>query len=180
MCFFLLRSEEQPQAASVPYGTQLVLPHISIILEHLGKSIGQTTKDLTKAKGKLSKISPVSSVELSVLSKISPYIKDSDNSSILIRLMLPLLTVTQKEESQIGMLKSIKKLLRNVEDPMVYYGQLSRLFSSVHSREARTQLCEVFSSIARKNEAFYKHAQLLYGLNSWSKKQLDEPDFERR
>ncbi len=63
---------------------------------------------------------------------------------------------------------------------MAFYGQFSKLFSSLQSREARTELCEVFSSIAQQNETLSEHAQLLHGLNSWNKKQLDEPDFERR
>lgn len=94
--------------------------------------------------------------------------------------MLPILNATQKGESQIGILKSIKNLLQNIEDPMVFYGQFSRMFSSLRSREARTELCEVFSSIIQRNSSLAEHAQLLHGLNSWDNKRLDEPDFERR
>ena len=178
--FIFISSEDMSQDTAIPYGTQLVLPNVLIILNFLSKSIERTTKDLSKAKGKLAKISPVSNVELSVLSKISPYITDSKQSLILVRLMLPILNATQKEESRVGMLKSIKNLLQNLEDPMVFYGQFSRLFSSLRGREARTELCKVFLSIAGKNGSVSEHAQLLHGLNSWNKKQLDEPDFERR
>lgn len=165
---------------SIPCGTQLVLPHVSTILAYLNKSIKQTTKDMSKARGKLAKTSPVSSTELSVLSKISPYIVDSEQSLVLVRLMLPILNATQKEESQIGMLRSIKNLLKNVMDPMIFFGQFSRLFSSLHSRAARIELCDVFSSIAQKRVNLSECAQLLHGLNSWDKKHLDEPDFETR
>ena len=175
-----LGSEESSEDTAVPYGTQLVLPHVPTILDYLNKSIKRTTKDLSKAKGKLAKISLVSNVELSVLSKISPYITDPDQSLLLVRLMLPILNATRKEESQVGMLKSIKNLLQNVEDPMVFYSQFSRLFSSLQSREARAELCDVFSSVTMHNESSSEYAQLLHGLNSWNKKQLDEPDFERR
>ena len=164
----------------VPYGTRLILPHTPVILDHLSKSIKRTNKDLPKAKGKRAKISLVSTVELSVLSKISPYIVDAELSLILVRLMLPILNASQKEESQIGILKSIKNLLQNVDDPMVFYGQFSRMFSSLRSREARTELCEVFSSIAQRIASLSEYAQLLHGLNSWDNKRLDEPDFERR
>ena len=156
------------------------MPHVAVILDHLSKSVKRTARDLSKAKGKLSKISPVSNVELSVLSKISPYIVDSENSLVLVRLMLPILIASRKEEAQIGLLRSIKNLLQNVQDPMVFFEQFSRLFSSLQSRDARLELCDVFSSMDRKTAALTEHAQLLHGLNSWNKKQLDEPDFETR
>jgi uncharacterized tellurite resistance protein B-like protein len=182
--YYIIKSFSIPsdlsQDTAVPYGTRLVLPHVPTILDYLNKSIKRTTKDLSKAKGKLAKISPVSNVELSVLSKISPHITDPEQSLQLVRLMLPILNATRKEESQVGMLKSIKNLLQNVVDPMVFYGQFSKLFASLQSREARTELCEVFSSIAMHDESLSEYAQLLHGLNSWDKKQLDEPDFARR
>ena len=71
--YYIIKSFCSPsdlsQDTAVPYGTRLVLPHVPTILDYLNKSIKRTTKDLSKAKGKLAKISPVSNVELSVLSK---------------------------------------------------------------------------------------------------------------
>lgn len=102
-----------------PHSSQQVLPYVSIILEYLNKRIRRTTKNLSKMKGKLCKTHLVTKTELSVLSHISPYIVDSDQSLHLCRLMVSILNMTNKEESKVEMLKSIKNLLKNVQDPMV-------------------------------------------------------------
>lgn len=140
----------------------------------------RTSKDLAKAKGKLSKISLLSKLELSVLSKISPFIRDPDHSLVLVRLIIPILNASREEKAQIGMLQSVANLLKNVAAPTAFYTQLSRLFSTLHKRDARNELCEVFSSIFEKDETLSEVSSLLHALNSWNKKQLDEPDFEAR
>ena len=162
------------------YGVQLILPHVTTLFDYLSKSVKRTSKHLAKAKGKLSKISIVSQHELPVLSKISPFIVDAEHSLVLIRLIVPILNASRKEDAQIGMLKSIANLLKNVHTPSLFLAQISRLFSTLHAREARNELCRVFTSISERERTLAEQARLVCAMNSWSRRQLDEPDFGAR
>ncbi|KAK2102440.1 U3 snoRNP protein [Saguinus oedipus] len=70
---------------SITIGGRLILPHVPAILQYLSK----TTISAEKVKKKKNRAQV--SKELGILSKISKYMKDKEQSSVLITLLLPFL-----------------------------------------------------------------------------------------
>lgn len=119
--------------------------------------------------------------ELSVLSKISPFVKDSKQSAILIGVLLPLLSSSQKEETANNILKTVKSLLANVDRPKDFVTPLSKLFSQMSTRSTRKCLCDVFLELANVDSSFSSDAcEILSRLNAWNAKRLEEPDYDAR
>ena len=159
------------------YGTLLVLPHMSDILEYLSRSVKQSIENSRKNKGKV--ILPQR--ELSVLSKISPFVKDAEQSSTLINVLLPFVNSSQKEETSNNILSTIKDLLPNVDAPREFATSLSKLFSQLTSRSTRQFLCDVFLELSNVDSSFSpKTCELLSQVNAWNRKRLDEPDYDTR
>lgn len=160
------------------YGTLLVLPHISGILEYLSHSVQRAINN-SKRKNKGKVILPQR--ELSVLSKISPFVKDAKQSATLIDVLLPFLSSSQKEETANNILKTVKSLLANVERPREFVTLLSKLFSQINTRSTRQCLCDVFLELANVDSSFSPDAcEILARLNAWSAKRLEEPDYDAR
>ena len=159
------------------YGTLLVLPHLSEILAYLNRSVKKAIENKFKHKRKLG----VPLRELSVLSKISPFVKDAQQSATLLEVLLPLLNSSQKEESANNILATIKGLLANVDSPRQFVLPLSKLFSQIDARSTREYLCEVFLELANVDVSFsLKSSELLGQVNSWNPKRLEEPDYDTR
>lgn len=164
--------------STIPYGTRLVLPHLSIIIQHLV----QTVKALTKSskQGPRKSKAALPKLELSVLSKISPFVSDPENSAALIKLLLPFIYLRQREETESDTISTIKNLLSNVESPASFTKQLGRLFAQLNSRTSRQRLCEVFEEIARLDPSYETISVIVTQMNSWDKKKIEEPDYEKR
>lgn len=160
------------------YGTLLVLPYISEILEYLSHSV-QRAIDNSKGKNKGKVILPQR--ELSVLSKISPFVKDAKQSATLIGVLLPFLSSSQKEETANNILKTVQSLLANVDRPKDFVTPLSKLFSQINTRSTRQCLCDVFLELASVDSSFSSNAcEILARLNAWNSKRVEEPDYDAR
>ena len=150
---------------------------MSDILKYLSRSVKQAIENSRKNKGKV--ILPQR--ELSVLSKISPFVKDAEQSSTLINVLLPFVNSSQKEETSNNILSTIKGLLPNVDAPREFATSLSKLFSQLTSRSTRQSLCDVFLELSNVDSSFSpKTCELLSQLNAWNRKRLDEPDYDTR
>jgi len=159
------------------YGTLLVLPHVTEILEYLSRSVKQAIDNSRKNKGKV--ILPQR--ELSVLSKISPFVKDAKQSATLIEVLLPLLNSSQKEGAANDILTTIKSLLANIDSPRDFVTPLSKLFSQINLRSTRQCLCEVFVELANVDASFSsKTCEMVSQMNAWNAKRLEEPDYDAR
>lgn len=160
------------------YGTLLVLPHISQVLEYLSHSVKRAIEN-SKGKNKGKVILPQR--ELSVLSKISPFVKDATQSATLIEVLLPFLSSSQKEETANNILKTIKSLLANVDSPRDFVTPLSKLFSQINTRSTRQSLCEAFLELAKVDSGYSSETcEILARLNAWNVKRLEEPDYDAR
>lgn len=147
------------------------------ILEYLSRSVKQAVANSGKSKGKV--VLPPQ--ELSVLSKISPFVKDAQHSATLIEVLLPFLNTSQKDESANSILTTIKSLLANVDSPRNFVIPLSKLFSQINARNTRQCLCEVFLELANVDVSFSsKMSELLAQVNAWNAKRLEEPDYDAR
>ncbi|XP_048578586.1 small subunit processome component 20 homolog isoform X2 [Nematostella vectensis] len=164
-------------APSPSYSTKLVLPHLSSLLDHLRA----TVKTLSKSSKKNGlKRSALPKLELSVFSKISPFVNTAEDSESLIRLLLPFLYMRQREETENNTLRTIQNLLRNVESPSSFSKPLGRLFSQLNARTSRQSLCEVFQEIAKLEPHFEVIASIVVDMNSWDPKRIEEPNFQAR
>ena len=160
------------------YGTLLVLPHISQILEYLSHSVKRAIEN-SKRKNKGKVILPQR--ELSVLSKISPFVKDTAQSATLIEVLLPFLSSSQKEETANNIIRTVKSLLANVDSPRDFVSPLSRLFSQINTRSTRQCLCDVFVELAKLDSSYSSETcEILVRLNAWNVKRLEEPDYDAR
>ena len=148
-----------------------------MILEYLSRSVKQAIENSGKNKGKV----VLPQRELSVLSKISPFVKDADQSATLVGVLLPFLNSSQKEEAANNILTTIKSLLANVDSPRDFATPLSKLFSQLNARSTRQYLCDVFLELANVDSSFSSKAcELLSHVNAWDPKRLDEPDYNTR
>lgn len=160
------------------YGTLLVLPHLPQLLEYLSRSVQQAI-DSSKGKNKGKDMLPQR--ELSVLSKLSPFVKDANESSTLIEVLLPFMSSYQKEETANNILKTVKSLLVNVETPRNFVSSLSKLFSQIIVRSTRQCLCDVFLEVGNIDSTFSSEiCDVLADLNSWNPQRIEEPDYDRR
>uniref|UniRef100_A0A4W3ITK7 UTP20 small subunit processome component n=1 Tax=Callorhinchus milii TaxID=7868 RepID=A0A4W3ITK7_CALMI len=93
-------------------GTCLVLPYISIILQYLNNLVGNSEKMRKKNfRAQVSK-------NLSILSRISKFVQDKEQSSVLISLLLPyLFKPNTPQDTEIDILKTIRNLLKQCLNP---------------------------------------------------------------
>ncbi|EIN06636.1 hypothetical protein PUNSTDRAFT_90339 [Punctularia strigosozonata HHB-11173 SS5] len=162
----------------------VVEPHVSLLLSNLA-SLVQRTKDFTTVSG------PLPHRQISILSEVAPFIRDSPQASTLLSLFLPLLRKPSKsvnEKIKTNMLRIVDHLLAFVPelvDHTTAVAQktlevLSELFQSMRSRPGRLALLSTLRRLADVDESLVRVADLLESMNAFSKKRLDEPDFDRR
>lgn len=108
-CLYFLVKEE------VNFGSRLLYPHISSILERFKIRLASSTK-----KG-----SGLNKKELLVLSYVSEFVRAPDTSATLTELLLPILTKRigaphEDEEVVLKMMNTLNHLVKNVKEPHCY------------------------------------------------------------
>ncbi|GME96278.1 unnamed protein product [Ambrosiozyma monospora] len=68
----------------------------------------------------------------------------------------------------------------SLSDILPLYKSVSKLYQVYSERNIRTEVSKVFLSLAERFEEFAKVAPIVDDLNAYSKKRIQEPDFERR
>ncbi|XP_048356593.1 small subunit processome component 20 homolog isoform X1 [Sphaerodactylus townsendi] len=155
-------------------GTRLVLPHVPAILQYLSK----TMMNMDKMKKK--KYRAQVSKELNILSKISKFIKDKSQSSILISLLLPFLHQSNiQQDTEIDILETVQNLLKHCLNPADFLKPLAKLFSVVQNKLSRQTLCTVFQTLADL-ESDLKYITDTVQLNAFDLRHLDDIDFDIR
>lgn len=163
---------------------QLVQPHISQLLKNLTALV-----ERTKADAALS--SPITQRQISILSEVARYAKDSTQALTLLGLLSPLLRKSTRiisEKTKVKLLSTlghIFPLLTELSNPSSVefskaYELLSLLFMSLRFTSSRLALTSTFSQLALIHPSIQELASLLESLNACSKKRIDEPDFDRR
>ena len=155
----------------------MIRPYIDIILQYIRTSIKTIgDKSYRKVKIRTKCILP----ELIVLSKISQSVDDPHQCQTVIKLLIPFLTTSSIEETQVNILLAIKNLIPNCTETRHFLKQVTGLFSSLTVRKSRQLLCDVFASIAAKEHDLKETSDVVTDMNSWDVKKLEEPDYERR
>ncbi|KAJ8006735.1 hypothetical protein DPEC_G00110300 [Dallia pectoralis] len=156
-------------------GARLLLPHISTLLEYLGGIVRKS--DRLKKKKFRSQVAK----ELNILSKISRFVSNKDQSSVLINLLLPYLQKARNaQETEIDVLSTVQNLLRQCSKPSTFLKPLSRLFSVIHNKLPRQALTSVFQSLGDLDCGLKYITDTAAKLNAFDSRHLDEVYFDVR
>ncbi|XP_062913663.1 small subunit processome component 20 homolog [Mobula hypostoma] len=156
-------------------GTLLILPHISMILQHLNKAV----RNVERMKKK--QFQAQVSKDLSILSRISRFVQDKDQSSVLINLLLPyLFKPNTSQDTEIDILQTIQNLLQHCVQPSSFLKPLGTLFSVIQNKLSRQMLCSVFQSLADLDGTLAYVTETVTKLNAFDRRHLDDIDFDVR
>uniref|UniRef100_A0A2K6GGT3 UTP20 small subunit processome component n=1 Tax=Propithecus coquereli TaxID=379532 RepID=A0A2K6GGT3_PROCO len=159
---------------SITIGGRLILPHVPAILQYLSK----TTISAEKVKKKKNRAQV--SKELGILSKISKFMKDKEQSSLLITLLLPFLHRGNiAEDTEVDILVTIQNLLKHCVDPTSFLKPIAKLFSVIKNKLSRQLLCTVFQTLS-DFESGLKYITDVVKLNAFDQRHLDDINFDVR
>ncbi|XP_052022007.1 small subunit processome component 20 homolog [Apodemus sylvaticus] len=158
----------------ITVGGRLILPHVPAILQYLSKTTINTEK--VKKKKNRAQVSK----ELGLLSKISKFMKDREQCSLLITLLLPfLLRGSIAQDTELDILVTVQNLLQHCLDPTHFLRPLAKLFSVIKNKLSRQLLCTVFQSLS-DFESGLKYITDIAKLNAFDKRHLDDINFDVR
>lgn len=158
----------------VTVGGRLILPHVPAILQYLSKNTISAEK--VKKKKNRAQVSK----ELGILSKISKFMKDREQCSLLITLLLPfLLRGNVPQDTELDILVTVQNLLQHCLDPSHFLRPLAKLFSVIKNKLSRQLLCTVFQSLS-DCESGLKYITDIVKLNAFDKRHLDDINFDVR
>uniref|UniRef100_A0A8C3GEN4 UTP20 small subunit processome component n=1 Tax=Cairina moschata TaxID=8855 RepID=A0A8C3GEN4_CAIMO len=147
-------------------GCRLVLPHVPAILQYFSKMM------LNVEKVKKKKYRAQVSKELNILSKISKFIQEKSQNSVLVSLLLPFLHQSNMEQdAEIDILETVQNLLRHCSNPASFLKPLAKLFSVIQNKLSRQKLCLVFQVL---------HFYMSFCLNAFDQRHLDGINFDVR
>uniref|UniRef100_A0A8C7G5K8 UTP20 small subunit processome component n=1 Tax=Oncorhynchus kisutch TaxID=8019 RepID=A0A8C7G5K8_ONCKI len=156
-------------------GARLLLPHISTLLQYLSGIVRSSVR--LKKKKFRSQVAK----ELNILSKLSRFVSDKDQSSVLIRLLLPYLQKARNpQETEINILSTVQNLLRQCSNPASFLKPISRLFSVLHNKLPRQALTSVFQTLGDLERGLKYITDTAAKLNAFDSRHLDEVYFDVR
>lgn len=162
-------------AESLTKGSRLLLPHVSALLQYLS-SVVRNTERLKKKKFRAQVTR-----ELNILSKISRFVSDKEQSSVLISLLLPHLQKgNNPPETEIDVLATVQNLLRQCSSPSSFLRPLSKLFSVIHKKIPRQALTNVFQTLSDLEPSLMYITDAATKLNAFDSRHLDEIYFDVR
>ncbi|XP_074867355.1 small subunit processome component 20 homolog [Carettochelys insculpta] len=173
-CVFIEADADGMTEESLSLGARLILPHVPAILQYLSKTM------LNVEKVKKKKFRAQVSKELNILSKISKFIQDKGQSSVLISLLLPFLHQNNiMQDTELDILTTVQNLLRHCLNPTSFLKPLAKLFSVIQNKLSRQTLCVVFQTLSDL-ESELKYITEVVKLNAFDQRHLDDIDFDVR
>ncbi|XP_030069682.1 small subunit processome component 20 homolog isoform X2 [Microcaecilia unicolor] len=167
---FKFVTEESPSM-----GVRLILPHASTILQYLSRSMLNAEKMRKKIfRAQVSK-------ELNILSMISKFLQDKEQSSVLITLLLSYLHKSNMaQDTQIDILETVQNLLRHCLNPTVFLKTLGKLFSVIQNKLSRQILCATFQVLSDLESDLKYITEAIIEINAFDRRHLDDIDFDLR
>ncbi|XP_068147999.1 small subunit processome component 20 homolog [Drosophila tropicalis] len=164
----------------------LIRPYIPEILKHLQGNWQRKTKKQMLDKR-----------ELNILTLITSHVDDSSTCDLLLQLVLPIFSkqvAGAGPEMVIQLITTLSNLLKRVKQPHIYVNQLAPLFELVQVIPARKMLCEILTDMAKQLHkavkdqpqlsaqatALRESARIVYLLNAWNKRWIEQPDYDKR
>ena len=155
-------------------GIKVVLNEMDTILNYFQtwiKSSNENIKNLTKV-----------GIKLDILITLAPHVASSDCSVLLLKQLLTMSNSLKKAESVLKVLTISKLLVTHIAtadiQPLVQI--MVPMFSRVATRNERLELCSVLQNCAVQDPTMNLLAEICTDLNSYDKRRVEEPDFERR
>lgn len=156
--------------------------HLAILIDGLTKLLLTTGADGVEKKAKEN---PFSSLQLSILSRLTSFASDADTSQKLVELLLPFLA---KPSAQVAdrdkrlILDIVARCINTFGGHKSHFGTLARYFAVFRHIATRDCLCHVFQAYASEgSEADKTVSRLVSDLNSIDTKSIDDvPDFDTR
>ncbi|XP_073401122.1 small subunit processome component 20 homolog [Dendrobates tinctorius] len=157
------------------FGVKLVLPHVPVLLQYLNKSM------LNAEKMKKRKFGKQVSKELSILSKISKFIQDKEQSNLLIGLLISYLHKSNlSQDTEVDILETVQNLLRHCLNPSSFLKPLSKLFAIIQNKLSRQTLCTTFQVLSELDPQLAHVTDVAVKLNAFDQKHLDDIHFDVR
>ncbi|KAM5170183.1 small subunit processome component 20 homolog [Mantella aurantiaca] len=172
-CVIVDISNNNEESPSI--GVKLVLAHVPAILHYLSKSM------LNAEKMRKKKYSAQVSKELNILSKISKFIQDKEQSNVLIGLLISYLHKGNiAEDTEVDILETIQNLLRQSLNPTSFLKPLGKLFAVVQNKLSRQTLCTTFQVLSELAPELEYITDVAVKLNAFDRRHLDEIHFDVR
>ncbi|CAG9093810.1 unnamed protein product [Plutella xylostella] len=164
-------------ANNINYGSKILIPHISSILEVMKRRIANSAKS-----------NSVNKRDLLILSRVTELVSSPELCDELLKLLLPILVnkvcMNMAEENMEHAVNTIINLLGHSTNPQVYIKNIAVLFNKVTLVEVRKLLIKLLNSIAENSkenkETLTRLAQVVTEMNAFNKRWIDQPDFDRR
>ncbi|ORZ06726.1 hypothetical protein BCR42DRAFT_496277 [Absidia repens] len=161
----------------------LIVKHVDALLDHLKYRLTKSKDDKKFNSGRYSVR------EIAIVARLAPYTSDGTHTATILEMLIPNL----KKPSRIIPEFTKRNILTIWSNfmPLVpgfdygslvyqnYYKLASDMFSMIQSRENRQILIKLFQSFVNVNPALVQVGALLQDLNSFSRKRIDEPDYDR-
>ncbi|XP_041442196.1 small subunit processome component 20 homolog isoform X2 [Xenopus laevis] len=156
-------------------GVRLIYPHISAILQYLNKSM------LNVDKMRKKKFSAQVSKELNILSKISKFIQEKEQSTVLIGLLLSYLHKSNiVQDTEVDILQTTQNLLRHCTNPTSFLKPMAKLFAVIQNKLSRQTLCTTFQVLSELDPSLEYITDIGAKLNAFDKRHLDDIHFDVR
>ncbi|XP_069485978.1 small subunit processome component 20 homolog [Ambystoma mexicanum] len=160
---------------SLSTGVRLLLPHVPSVLQYLSRSM------LNPEKMKKKKFRVQVSKELNILSKISKFMQDKEQSSVLITLLMSYLHKSNTaQDTEIDILETIQNLMRHCLNPTGFLKPLGKLFAVVQNKLSRQTLCATFQVLSELDNELHYTTDIVVKLNAFDQRHLDEIHFDVR
>uniref|UniRef100_A0A3B5AP45 UTP20 small subunit processome component n=1 Tax=Stegastes partitus TaxID=144197 RepID=A0A3B5AP45_9TELE len=166
---------QQPQEDSLTVGSRVLLPHVSTLLRYFS-GVVRNTERLKKKKFRVQVAK-----ELNILSKVSRFVSDKEQSSVLISLLLPYLQKgNNPQETELDILATIQNLLGQCLQASAFLRPLGKLFSVIHNKLPRQALSTVFQTLSDLDPSLKYITDSTTTLNAFDSRHLDEIHFDVR
>ena len=155
-------------------GSVIVLKEINTILEYFQvwiKKSNENVRNITKV-----------GIKLDILITLAPSVTSEDVAQQLLSQLLSLSSSLKKPESVLKVLTISKLLVDKIprEEMRSLVSNLVPFYGRVITREERIELSLVIQNCASLDTDLKFVSDLCFDLNSYDKRRIDEPDFERR
>ncbi|XP_040263163.1 small subunit processome component 20 homolog [Bufo bufo] len=157
------------------FGVKLVLPNVRVLLQYLCKSM------LNAEKIKKKKFSAQVSKELSILSRISKFIQDKEQSNLLIGLLISYLHKGNlAQDTEVDILETVQNLLRHCLKRTSFLKPLAKLFAVIQNKLSRQTLCTTFQVLSELDPQLQYITDVVVKLNAYDQRHLDDIHFDVR
>ncbi|CAH3906554.1 unnamed protein product [Pieris brassicae] len=159
------------------FGSKILIPHLSGILEVMKRRVANSAKSNT-----------VNKRDLLILSRVTEMVTTPEMCDDLLNLLLPILVkkvcMNMAEENMEHAVTTIINLLGHSTNPQQYIKSIGVLFNKVSLVEVRKLLIKLLFSMSENStankETLTKIADVIREMNAFNKRWIDQPDFDRR